>query len=930
MIPGPRSLVDLRKGEARPALRAFALLALLIGGHTLLETARDAIFLARLPASRLALVYGVVALVALVVSGPNARFARRFGEGRALVTTLILAATGTVLLYLQPSGPGIAIAVYVWSAFLGTVMVVQFWLFAARVFTSSQGARLFGPIAAGGVIGAIAGAGGAAVVLPFVPVRALLLGAAGAFVACALVAITLEPAPPAQRPTGPLAGPFGGEPLPASSPSPPPRRMLALFREYPYVGWLAALTALSTAAVLGADYLFKADAARRVAPEELGAYFARAYTILNVVALVVTLLVTGPLIRRWGVARVLLVMPLLLLGGAVLVIVTGAPMAVLLTKGADGALRHSMHRVTSELLGLPIPSEARPRTKPVLDGALARAVQAAMALVIFALAVTGHASPREIACLVAGLALAWALVALAIRRPHLDICRRALAKGSLDVERPLALDARLVRAVVDTMSSADPADVLAAMDLLVENGHARSIPSRVLHHPSDEVRFHALAQMTSGRRADWVPEVELLLRKPASEGVRVAAIRALSSVRALPTLAGLRAESPVEQAHLAVALTSAEPPGGELSSPRIQEVLGLAGEDGSAGRAALLDAIRDSGDRRFSGVIEAALAGASAPVVERAVLAMAAVRDPRFTATLVRHLHVRSTRAAVRDALVGLGEPAQAALEQALRAEDTAPAVRLHIPRTLSRFGNQRAADFLTEQLALDPSRLVRYKVLRGLGRLVVDKGVRVDREAILAQMHSHLIEHVQALARWAPLDRHPATREHLSGQLLLGLLEDKVRQSLERGFRLLHIAYRDEDIRAVYLSLRSSDRGARSSAMDFLDALTSDARGEVAHARRDLLKLVIDDLPAQEKVERAALYVPDAPADNESALVLLLRDRDASVAALAVYHALDLGLSRVVEQALAVERESPSLRDLTREALNGAAERRGSPDVDR
>lgn len=920
MTPGPHSLVDLRQGEAGPALRAFALLALLIGGHTLLETARDAIFLARLPASRLALVYGVVALVALVVSGPNARFARRFGEGRALVTTLIVAATGTVLLYLQPSGPVIAIAVYVWSAFLGTVVVVQFWLFAARVFTPSQGSRLFGPIAAGGVAGAIAGAGGAAAVLSVVPVRALLLGAAGAFVACALVAITLEPAPPAQRPAEPRA---------ASSPPPPPRQMLALFRRYPYVGWLAALTALSTAAVLGADYLFKADAARRVAPQELGAYFARAYTVLNAVALVVTVLVTGPLIRRWGVARVLLVMPLLLLGGAVLVIATGAPAAVLLTKGADGALRHSLHRVTSELLGLPIPSEVRPRTKPVLDGALARAVQATMALVIFGLAVTGHASLREIACLVAGLALGWVLVALAIRRPHLDICRRALSRGSLDVERPLALDARLVRAVVDTMSSADPADVLAAMDLLVDSGQGRSIPSRVLHHPSDEVRVHALEQMSSARRADWVPEVELLLRRPTSERVRVAAIRALSSVHALPTLAGLRAESPATRAHLAVALTSAERPGAELSSLRIQDILALTGEEGRAGRVALLDAIRDTGDRRFSAVIEAALAGAPASVAERAVLAMAAVRDPRFIATLIQHLHVRSTRAAVRDALVGLAEPAQAALEQALRAEGTAPAVRLHIPRTLSRFGNQRAADFLTEQLALDPSRLIRYKVLRGLGRLVADKDVRVDRDAILAQMHRNLIEHVQALACWAPLDRHAATREHLSGQILLGLLEDKIRQSLERAFRLLHIAYRGEDIRGAYLALRSSDRLARSSAMEFLDALTSDARGVTAHERRELLKLVIDDLPAQQKVERASPHVPDAPADHEAALLLLLRDHDASVAALATYYALDLGLSRVVDEAAILEQDRPSLQELTSEALRAAAEGRGGRDVE-
>ena len=81
--PGP--LIDVREGETRPAVRSFLLLALIIAGHTMLETARDALFLSKLPASRLALVYALIAGLALVVAAPNARFVRRFGESRALL-----------------------------------------------------------------------------------------------------------------------------------------------------------------------------------------------------------------------------------------------------------------------------------------------------------------------------------------------------------------------------------------------------------------------------------------------------------------------------------------------------------------------------------------------------------------------------------------------------------------------------------------------------------------------------------------------------------------------------------------------------------------------------------------------------------------------------------------------------------------------------
>src|SRR5262245_26044952 len=156
------TLVDLREGERPAASRAFVLLALIIGGHTLLETARDALFLGTLPANRLAIVYALIAGLALIVTGPTARLAQRLGEGRAVCVTLIAAACGTMLLFALPMTGAVVFVVYVWSAFLGTVMVIQLWLFLARVFTPTQGKRLFGPIAAGGVAGAIAGAGGAA------------------------------------------------------------------------------------------------------------------------------------------------------------------------------------------------------------------------------------------------------------------------------------------------------------------------------------------------------------------------------------------------------------------------------------------------------------------------------------------------------------------------------------------------------------------------------------------------------------------------------------------------------------------------------------------------------------------------------------------------------------------------------------------------
>lgn len=52
--------LDIRPGERRNTYAAFATLLALTTGHTLLETARDTFFLAKMPASRLPWMYLVI------------------------------------------------------------------------------------------------------------------------------------------------------------------------------------------------------------------------------------------------------------------------------------------------------------------------------------------------------------------------------------------------------------------------------------------------------------------------------------------------------------------------------------------------------------------------------------------------------------------------------------------------------------------------------------------------------------------------------------------------------------------------------------------------------------------------------------------------------------------------------------------------------
>src|SRR5256885_4624560 len=83
-----RGLTTIRPEERRGAVAAFLTIFGILAGHTLLETARDALFLARLPPSELPGVYLVMAVVAIALfQGPwrAPRVGGRYGLSLVLV-----------------------------------------------------------------------------------------------------------------------------------------------------------------------------------------------------------------------------------------------------------------------------------------------------------------------------------------------------------------------------------------------------------------------------------------------------------------------------------------------------------------------------------------------------------------------------------------------------------------------------------------------------------------------------------------------------------------------------------------------------------------------------------------------------------------------------------------------------------------------------
>lgn len=847
-------------------LSASATLGGIVAAHVLLETARDALFLTELGPQALPFVYMVMAAIGFLAARTDQFIARTFGRQNALVLGLMGAATGTMLFYSGGMDQTLAFALYLWAGVITTLLTVQFWLAVGQRITPAQGRRLYGLLAAGGVFGGVLGGSFGAFLAQRFSILALLPAAASLHLLTAWLATI---APPATI-------------VPTVAPRVRMKEGLGEVRHDSYLVRVALLMLVSAATLLFVDYLFKSEMTARMPPERLGVALARYYAAMNAVALVVQLFVAMRVLQRMGTVLALTILPVLILCAGGIGLLFSAPLLfVLLAKSADGALRFSLHRVSTELLFLPLGHEERARTKPLFDTVLARIAQGLVALVVLLGTRFATASALTFSILTVGLAASWIGLAWSLRKPYLERFRSMLggparrAGFALD---DLNLDSLAI--LVEALSSPDENRVLAAMQLFKEGNRTKLVPALLLYHPSPRVLVRALDVLPAKGRSDWVPLAERLLGHE-DEQVRLAAIRALG---ASGHLAGVEPATFGDHPSLAAwaAFFLADATDEPSRHPALEELLSERGT--TVGQSALLQAITGSTSPGWADAV-LKLEALGRPELDRFLpAAMAKTRDRRFVNPLISRLSRRETRSEVRRALVRFGDVALEALQRTLYDRSTPPALALHIPRAISRFGNQRAGEVLLESMERNLAGSLRYKSLRGLGRLVSMHAVAPDPARILPLIERNLTEHARLAVAHAALTLR-SDPPPLSGLLFFGLLEDKMRQALERALRLIQMLHPREDFRRVYHGLLSGDARSRIAATEILE-VTSLSYGEQIQGL--VRRLGDGDWRPQAETPDLALRV------EIMALSELLEDPDPLLSALSAAYAKELDIAEL------------------------------------
>lgn len=818
-----RQLVDVREGERAVTLAMFCSVLIVITVLTIVKSVRQALFLQNFGAASLPYVYLMIAAISGLIATLYQRFSRNTLIHRAVIATHVVVIANLLLFraLLSLEWEPLTYILYIWVAVYGILSTAQFWAFANYLYDPRQAKRIFAILGVGATAGGIVGG-------YITQYGATILGTENLMLLCvALLFVcigltwylwrvrkdTILEAAKSKRFKSASAEQTEGS--------------FKLIWESRYLKLIMAIIAVSIIISTVVDNQFSFVVEENIpTKDEKTAFFGQFFTYLGWAAFITQFLFTGRLLKRFGVAYTMLILPLATFLGSGLFVLMPLLSTGLLVKIADGSFRYTTHKAALELLYLPVPIAVKNRTKTFIDVFTDRFSKGIAALIVILVTSVLGFHYTVLSWIMMAFALGWIIMTYVVRREYVAAFRDSLLRHRIDADalvinpsdpvvvgalaeslqrdRGVALQNTLqlvagiqspvlVGALVERAHDAEPIVATTALDRLSEQDDESIAPrvSDLIDSNDVEVGARALRLMSGSGDVDPLKLGTYL----ADERPRVRLAAVLCLIRwgaAMDEKSGLDAatleqfisdsgaeDDPLATQRLLVALLRDLPAG-----PKSEELIGR---------------FLDSEDPKIQ---------------SEALAAAGRVRSTALLPKVIARLENRTLRFAARLALVAYGDDALAALETHLSNRQTPSRIRESIPRILAQIPSPRSAEMLIASLN-DANDRVKFAALRSLGRLRAKHPALVPDADTIAQRLREEIRKAYRYQEWL-LSVASSDETHL----LHHTLKEKSRKTTDRIFRLLAMKHPPAELYAASKALLSPNGRVRANAVEYLDNL--------------------------------------------------------------------------------------------------------------
>jgi AAA family ATP:ADP antiporter len=916
MFPFLQKIVHVQKLERKRAFIMAGYIFLIMASYNVLKPMARSLFVTNLSPAELPILYIILAVAVGLVSVAYLRVSTNLRLDRLITFTALFFAANLILFWwLLSSGqqsPSLYYALFIWTSIYGILTSTQFWLLASYLFNAREAKRLFPLLTTCAILGGILGG-----YLTRVSVQ-LLGGTANlAFLGIGFLAATVGLVNLAWR--------SRDESIERAHRSRPreearntPRivgEVIKLVQQSRHLALLVGIVCLTYMVVQIADFQFVAFASDQIeGTDELAGFLGLWLSNLGLLAFLFQVFVAGYILRKFGVGATILFLPAALLVSSVWVFASASLVSILAIKVGDGAFRHSINKVGTELLYLPISQEIKRKTKVFIDmfaDRFARGMAGVLLLVFYSWLGFSVSQISLVAIVLVGI---WLALSMRTYREYVESFRQALASRRIDADSLdfSIRDLSVINSLIISLGSTNQRQVIYALRMLesVEGVELLS-PLRPLLHSSysNEVRLLALKLLYEHGDVSLLPEIESLLRDK-DEAIRFEAVRCYTKFSETPTEELLEAwlnDPDFGVSGAALQFLGQNPELAEilLSSELLELFMG----QGSQGQELVADTVGRLQDERYYSFLSRLLKtheSADRPkeslrrVTNQAIESAGRTGSRDFVALLIEKLGHRATRSAAREALASYGDSIAPDLTRCLEDTELATEIRASIVRVFERIGTQKSVEILLDHL-LQGEHALRHPTIKALSKLRTrfsdlqfDK--RVD-EAVLEELQEYF--QIQATL----YQTNGNVKDGSAGaDLLTRALQERLDDHLERIFRLLGLRYPPRDIYNAYAATSSSNRSIRANAIEFLDNILS------SNYKEQLL-LVVDDLPIEQVLERANGLLKYRFGSCEEALHYLLKNGDPWLRACSLYEIGYRGLVKEFESEIRLaEKERDTL----------------------
>jgi AAA family ATP:ADP antiporter len=410
-------IVTVEPQEFKAVVLAFLFNFVLLGSYYILRPVRDT----------MATVFGVEALqdlytgtfvITLICAPVFAWCAAKVKLARLLPGLFWILLINLVIFYvffrLAPHNRWLAAAFYWWLSVVNLFLISIFWAFMADIFSPTQAARLFGFIAAGGSIGAIAGPLITRSLVVAVGVSGLLLVAGAGFLGVILLIHALMREKKELRVEGAetqqtsLDHSLPGNPLGG----------FALLLKSPFLLNQAAFMLLMTWIATILNFL-QIDIIAKTFPgvESRAIAFADVDLFVNICSAIILIFGLSRVLQRFGVTASLLLTPILMAGACLAIAVAPSYFLIQAARAIQRISQYAIARPSREVLFTRVDQQSKYKAKNVIDTTVYRFGDLTSAWILAGMRVAGFGL---LGAMTFGIAVsaAWGAVAVALGRRY--------------------------------------------------------------------------------------------------------------------------------------------------------------------------------------------------------------------------------------------------------------------------------------------------------------------------------------------------------------------------------------------------------------------------------------------------------------------------------------------------------------------------------